>query len=237
MAEPGGENIQYCIRCGTCCMKGGPTVHHEDKEILLHGHVGHEHLVTVRTGETVYNPVSGRCEAVSGEMIKVRGKGREWACFFYDDSESGCSIYEERFLECSLLKCWDPSGLMSVIGKNTIVRADIINRGDPIMSVIEAHDRECSCIEFEDLISAVIRGDKETEARAMLGELIRKDMSMRAYSISELGLKPEFELFIFGRPLSQLLEGRGLSVSFPKEFTTRHPKKSTKTTGDPEKGF
>ena len=220
------RTIHSCVRCGTCCMKGGPTLHHEDKSVLLSGHVGHEHLVTIREGETVYNPVSGKSEPVSREIIKVREKGKDWTCYFYDGKENSCAIYGERFLECRLLRCWDPSGLISVIGKDTIVRADIINMGDPIMTVIEAHERECSCREFEDLISAVIRGKRETEARAKLGELICKDISMRSYSISELGLKPEFELFIFGRRLSELLKGRGLSVRFPDEgATSHHPQK------------
>lgn len=210
-------------------MRGGPTLHQEDKKILLSGCVGHQHLVTIREGEKVFNPVSGGPEPVSGEIIKVRGKGKDWTCYFYDEKETSCKIYGDRFLECRLLKCWDPSGLISVIGRNNIVRADIINRGDPVMSVIEAHNRECSCREFEDLISAAIRGRKEAEARARLSELIRKDMSMRSYSISELGLNPEFELFIFGRPLFELLKGSGLSVCFPDEGTTAsHPKKRMK---------
>jgi Fe-S-cluster containining protein len=223
------RNMHSCVRCGTCCMKGGPTLHHEDKNVLLSGYVGHEHLVTIREGETVYNPVSRKSEPASREIIKVRGKGKDWTCFFYDGKENSCSIYGERFLECRLLKCWDPSELISVIGKNTIVRADIISRGDPIMKVIEIHDRECSCREFEELVSAVIRGKKETGARAKLGELIRRDTSIRSYSISELGLKPEFELFIFGRCLSELLKARGLSIRFPDEgITTGHPRKSSK---------
>jgi Fe-S-cluster containining protein len=226
MQSPAAKNINSCTRCGTCCKKGGPTLHYEDKKVLLSGHVGHQHLVTIREGETVYNPVSGSPEAASGEMIKVRGKGKGWACYFYDEKESSCRIYGDRFLECRLLKCWDPSGLISVIGRNNMVRADIINRGDPILSVIEAHDRECPCREFEELISAAIRGKKVAGVRARLSELIRKDMSMRSYSISELGLKPEFELFIFGRPLSVLLKARGLTVRFSDEgVTTRHCKK------------
>jgi len=226
MRDRVAKNIHSCVKCGTCCMKCGPTLHYEDEKVLLSGHVGHEHLVTIREGETVYNPVSERAAPVSGEIVKVRGKGKDWTCYFYDRKENSCSIYAERFLECRLLKCWDPSGLMSVIGKNTIVRADIINRGDPIINVIEAHEQECSCREFEELISAVMHGKKEAGARARLIELIRKDMSMRSYSISELGLKPEFELFIFGRRLSELLKGRGLSVRFFDEgVITPHRKK------------
>jgi Fe-S-cluster containining protein len=220
------KKMQSCVRCGICCVKGGPTLHHEDKKVLLSGRVGHEHLVTIKDGETVYNPVSGRSEPSPREMIKVRCKGKDWTCFFYDAKNHSCSIYGERFMECRLLKCWDPSDLISVIGKNTIVRADIINRGDQIMSVIETHDRECSCREFEELVSAVIRGKKEAGARAKLGELIRRDASIRTYAISELGLKSEFELFIFGRRLSELLKGRGLSVRFPKYAGARVRHKS-----------
>ncbi len=50
-------NITECIRCGTCCKKGGPVLHHEDKDILRGGHVGYEHLVTLRKGEQAYNPI------------------------------------------------------------------------------------------------------------------------------------------------------------------------------------
>ena len=226
MRNPLPKDIQSCMRCGTCCMKGGPTLHRGDEKVLLSGYAGHEHLVTIRQDETVFDPVSEKSLPAAGEMIKVRGKGKDWTCFFYNERESACRIYGERFLECRLLKCWDPSGLMSVIGRNNIVRADIINPGDPILRVVEVHERECSCREFEYLVSSAIRGRGEAGARARLTEIIRKDMSIRSYAVSELGLRPEFELFVFGRPLSELLKGRGLSVRFLGDgVAARKPKK------------
>lgn len=64
-----------CIRCGTCCKKGGPTLHHEDKAVLLAGQVGNRHLVTIRKGELVFDPRHEDLRPAEREMVKVRGKG------------------------------------------------------------------------------------------------------------------------------------------------------------------
>jgi Fe-S-cluster containining protein len=203
-----------CIRCGTCCLKGGPVLHREDKKILLAGHAGHQHLITIRKGELALNPVSGKLEPVPQELIKVQGKGKDWACCFYNKKEASCAIYTHRFIECRLLKCWDTSELMPVIGKNTIIRADIINSDDPIMRIIETHEQVCPYLEVENLISDLSRSTDKSKNLAKLTELVRKDLSVRSYAIEELGLKAEFELFIFGRPLFKVLSDRGLSVHF-----------------------
>ncbi len=55
----------YCIRCGTCCMKGGPVLHQQDKAILLEGYAGHQHLITLRKGEMAYDPVTNRLERIN----------------------------------------------------------------------------------------------------------------------------------------------------------------------------
>jgi hypothetical protein len=196
-------------------MKGGPVLHQEDKTILLTGHVGYEHLITIRKGEPAYNPVSGKLEQITREIIKVSGKGDDWACFFYHEKDALCNIYGQRFLECRLLKCWDTAAIMRVIGRGTLCRTDIINRGDPILQMIEAHEQECSAVEVESLIVAASAGSDNKKSRARLAEFVARDTSMRAYAISELGLKAEYELFIFGHPLSKFLANRGLAVLSP----------------------
>src|SRR4030042_1349731 len=201
-----------CIRCGTCCMKGGPALHQEDKNTLLAGHVGHQHLVTIRKGELAFNPVSDKLEPVPRELIKVQGKGKGWTCCFYNKKEASCAIYAHRFIECRLLKCWDTSKLISVIGKNTIIRADIINPNDPILKVIETHEQECPYKEAGNLILNLSHEADKSKTLSKLTELVRKDLSIRSYAISELELKKEFELFIFGRPLFKVLSAHGLSV-------------------------
>lgn len=206
------ENRNSCIRCGTCCLKGGPTLHHEDKGILLDGYVGHQHLVTLRKGEMAYDPVQDVVRPVDRELIKVRGKGNDWSCCLYDRQSSSCTVYEHRFLECRLLKCWDPSELLSVIGKETIRRTDIINAGDPIVKVIKTHERECPLDAVQELISRFSRKADKSKTAARLNELVRKDSALRSYAISELGLRKEYELFIFGRSLFTVIKSQGIPV-------------------------
>ena len=193
-------------------MKGGPILHHEDKKILRAGHIGYQYLITVRKGEIAYNPIKEKLEPVHKEIVKVAGKGENWSCVFYDAEKASCAIYSHRFLECRLLKCWDTSEIMSIIGRNTIIRADIINPDDPIMNVIESHERECSYQEVETLFSALYKKEEKSAPLKRLTELVRKDLSIRSFALSELRLKAEFELFIFGRPLFKVLKDRGLTV-------------------------
>jgi hypothetical protein len=200
------------MRCGTCCLKGGPALHHEDKKILLAGYAGHQHLVTIRKGEMAFNPLRNILEPVKKELIKVKGKGDDWACYFYDEKQSSCNIYENRFLECCLLKCWDTSEIISLIGKNNITRADIINPGDPIMKLIEEHEQECPFNEINALVSGLYSGKEKSKNLSQLSEFVRKDFAIRSYAVAELGLMEEFEMFIFGRPLYKGFNDRGLKV-------------------------
>jgi len=210
-------NITSCIRCGTCCLRGGPVLHREDRHILLSGRVGHADLITVRKGELAYNPLNNRLEQVTRELIKVAGKGDGWACCFYDEEASSCMIYGGRFLECRLLKCWDTSGLLSVIGKDTIRRSDIINPNDPIMDVIEMHEADCPAGEVNDLISRMSSARSDKEIMCRLSAVVVRDISIRSYALSELGLEREYELFIFGRPLEKIISDRGVSVRFSED--------------------
>ena len=201
-----------CIRCGTCCKKGGPSLHREDKEILLGGHIKRENLITIRKGELALFPFSGRPEPIEKELIKIAGKGKGWVCCFFDEKESFCAIYRHRPLECRLLKCWDTAKLLSVVGKDTMTRADILNEDDPIMGFIEAHEQECSISMAEDLISELLEKNDAQEALAKLTVLVQQDLDIRSKAISEFGLSLGAELFLFGRPLFKVLSARGFQL-------------------------
>jgi hypothetical protein len=45
-----------------------------------------------------------------------------------------------------------------------------------------------------------------------LSELIQKDIALRSYALSDLELKPDYELFIFGRPLMRIVKDSGFVV-------------------------
>lgn len=191
-------------------MKGGPALHKEDKKLLLAGHIKYDQLATVRKGEPAYSPVSGGLEPVKKELVKIAGKGKTWECLLYDNQSSSCRIYRHRPLECRLLKCWDTSGIISVIGKNTLSRIDIIGKDNPALRFIEMHERECPVQAAEDLVSALLVKNEDPKSIAKLTALIHQDLAIRSRAISEFGLSLGVELFYFGRPLLKIVGSRGV---------------------------
>lgn len=207
-----------CVRCGTCCLNGGPALHKKDLDILRAGTIEYRHLVTIRAGETALTPLTGKAEPVTGELVKIAGSGGAWACFFLNRADNSCRIYENRPLECRLLKCWEPDELLAVIGHETIIRTDIINPNDPVRKLLEIQERECPGLEIKELIMSVLR-DKDGRAAglARLDEFVRRDLAIRASAVEEFGLPVEVELFLFGRPLFIILESHGFSVDEDKD--------------------
>jgi len=191
-------------------------LHQEDKEILLAGNIAYQHLITIRKGESAYNPITARVEPVLHELIKVGSlDGNNWSCRFFRAGDASCEIYADRPLECRLLKCWDTAALMPVIGKDTLARTEIINPADPIIPLFELHNRECACRDIDNLVAALAAAaDSEAESACLAGltEFVRRDLTIRAYAHAELGLPAAVELFVFGRPVFILLRARGLSV-------------------------
>ncbi|TAL26828.1 MAG: YkgJ family cysteine cluster protein [Nitrospirae bacterium] len=203
------DNRTPCKRCGTCCMKGGPALHKEDKKLLLAGHIKHEQLVTIRKGEPAYSPKSGKLELIKKEIVKISGKGKTWECLFYDKQKSSCRIYRHRPLECRLLECRDTARLISVIEKNTITRIDIVNSKEPICKFIRMHEAECSVQKAEDLISKLPGAKDKAGVMEKLSSLAKRDLEIRQKAVSELNLSLETELFYFGRPLFKILSSMG----------------------------
>ncbi len=121
-------------------------------------------------------------------------------------------IYSHRPLECRILKCWDTRELLSVIGKDTLKRSDIINPGDPILKLIEDHEETCSVLEMETILSTFSEESDNATPLNKLAELVRKDLYIRSKAVSVFALPLAVELFILGRPIFALLACRGIAV-------------------------
>lgn len=195
----------HCIRCGTCCQKGGPTLHNKDKKLILEGHLGYHHLITIRKGEPAFNPLSNQLEPVRHELVKVAGKGKTWACLFYDEKKASCTIYKHRPLECRLLTCWDTSKILPVIGKDTLSRADIILPSDPVLQLVKAHEKKCPVTKAVTLVSTLKKKNNDPKSLAKLKTLFQQDIDIRSKAVSEFKLSLAVELFYFGRPLFKIL--------------------------------
>jgi len=200
-----------CIRCGSCCQAGGPVLHQEDLAVIRSGHASHHHLTTIRKGEPARNPVLGQVLPAVDEIVRVSGQNKSWSCPFYEQgADVGiCTIYEHRFLECRTLKCWDPDDILDIFGKDTVRREDLLNPRDPLLDVIALHERECPFSQVEPLVKTICEGGA---GMAELTDLVNRDLAVRLYALSELGLDPGLEMFVFGRPVFKSLSTRGFQV-------------------------
>ena len=203
-----------CERCGTCCKKGGPALHDEDKKLLEQKYIDRENLITIRKGEPVFSLEENMVEWTENEIVKLKGTRAEWSCIYYEQEHSSCSNYQHRPLECNLLKCWDTTELEAIAGKRLLNRIDIISENEPVMNYIQRHEKECSLIILRKLMTQSQK-TFENNILAELTELVNKDLAIRSEVLADLNLTLDLELFYFGRPVFKILSQFGL---IPREI-------------------
>jgi len=200
-----------CKRCGICCQKGGPALHGQDLDLLRDGRLPMENLISIRRGELAHNPLSGAIEPVVAELVKIRGTGQDWSCCYYEPSSKGCTIYGKRPLACGVLKCWQPEGILALVGQDLLSRLDILEEQDPLRPLVLEHERLCPCPDMGEVQKNL--AEQKDSALPSLELLVNKDLAFRDRVVKEFNLLLAHELFLFGRPLFQLLQPFGVLVS------------------------
>lgn len=198
-----------CYQCGNCCKEGGPALHTGDIELVKNGGIPVSSLITIRKGELGLHPVSGKIQPVAAELVKIVGTGRNWVCCYFDEAK-GCTVYDTRPVACRALKCWDTEEILGLVEKDTLSRIDLLEHDDPLIPVINEHERICPCEDLQTVHSGI--GLVTDELRKKLDKRVRDDLRFRARVILDFELKVSEELFYFGRPLFQLLQQLGVGV-------------------------
>lgn len=209
--------VLQCKRCGTCCINGGPVLHHEDLPLLKQGIIKTEQLLVLRQNEPAYQPISNTIEPAICEMLKIQGKTGRWECFFYDPEQKGCTIHHNRPLECRLLYCQDPTNLLAVIGKNCLTRFDLIPETDPARPFIKTQED----YRWKD-INSLPATPAPLQVQQTL-ETLKADLDLRQQAINTLQLSLAQELFYFGRPMFQGLNHPTLLADFRNGELHLHP--------------
>ncbi len=199
-----------CRQCGNCCKEGGPALHLQDLELVKTGKIPVNSLITIRKGELVENPLTGKIQPVTVELVKIVGTGRQWDCCYYNE-DSGCTVYADRPQACRVLKCWDTEAILALVEKDTLSRFDILDKGDPLIQVILEHERICPCDDLGFIQDNL--GNLSDAKKDELEKRVRSDLHFRTRVIGDFHLKVSEELFYFGRPLFQLLQQLGGRVS------------------------
>ena len=203
-----------CVRCGTCCRKGGPVLHAGDRELFAPGSSGVDggralelsDLLTLRRGEPVLDPVTGAVERLSAECLKIKGRApRDWTCRFFREESASCGIYRTRPAQCRVLDCQAPEALAAMYRTQRLTRLDLIPEGHPLTGLIGAHEEMAPAGRAVDLAQALARGEGSGEERAKLARLLDADRTLRRLAMERAGIGPEDLDFLFGRPLVEVL--------------------------------
>lgn len=205
------EPRTHCIRCGTCCMKGGPTLHWEDAALFKNGILKISCVYTIRKGEMVYDNIRESFFILQEEIIKIKGKDNKWTCMFYNDDQKACTIYQHRPIECRLLKCWDTRELEGIFLKKLLQRKHLISPDDPILEILAAHERRCSYVLLEQSVKILGSQDSENAVKKVL-DLLQYDYYFRPFIVEKLKMGQEEIDFLFGRPLVTTISMFGLQV-------------------------
>jgi Fe-S-cluster containining protein len=200
------------VRCGTCCLKGGPTLHLEDVGMLENSIIRRADLYTIRQGETVFNNIEGKTRVLAEEMIKIKGTEERYSCIFYDDIQKGCTIYANRPIECRVLKCWDTKEIKAISGKSTLCRQHLIPPNTPLAHIIAAHEQRCAYMMIETWIRKIGGPDATKAVEKIIGAL-QFDHYLRPFIAKKSELPIEEMDFFFGRPLTTTINMFGLQVT------------------------
>ncbi len=201
------DQVTECRQCGTCCKNGGPALHFEDTVLLQSGGIPLTSLIALRKGELAHNPVAGRVQPLSVELVKLRGVGRSWHCLYYSEVR-GCTIYAHRPHACRTLKCWDTGEILRLVETRALDRITILGKDHQMVPLIREHEANCPYGLLADLYAGKDRLDKGDKKK--LEELVRYDLGFRNRVVRENNIDLSLELFYFGRPLFQLLQPLGV---------------------------
>ena len=200
----------HCIPCGECCLKGSPSLHTKDLELIAKGDIEREILYTIRRGELVRDNIQGKMAIIDQEMIKLKEQQRErGGCFLYNEREKACLKYEKRPIQCSALKCWNTNEFLEVHRGPKLTRREVID-DRVLLGLITEHEEKCSYLTLKKHVDE-IRTIGESAVDEILG-MLKFDYHLRPFVSQKLSVPLDEMDFIFGRPLMTTIDMFGLKV-------------------------
>lgn len=197
-----------CTRCGTCCKKGGPAFHQQDRLLIEKGIILSKDLYTIRKGEPVYDNVKEQTLSAESDIIKIRSRKGSRACIFFDETEKHCDIYDNRPLECKVMKCWDTREIERIYRQNRLTREDILGEIRGLWDLIQYHQTRCDYEKFGFLLIKDSDNGKANDMSALIDEITRYDTGFRELMAEKSGIDPEMLDFLLGRPVTVVVSGQ-----------------------------
>jgi Fe-S-cluster containining protein len=201
--------LDHCQQCGTCCRKGGPAIHQEDKKLLENGYIPLRYLFTIRKNEPVYDNVQGCIISAESDIIRVKSRKNSNTCVFFDSEHNKCTIYKNRPIECRTLECWNTRKIEETYCKERLSRQELLTDTPHINQLMKYHEQRCAYKLIKELIHQL---DQEKNILHSIREILAFDNHFRLLAIEKSICKTDIMEFLFGLPLYQTLPRLGLKV-------------------------
>lgn len=208
------DTIRSCIRCGTCCEKGGPAFHMGDRHLIQDGVIPSGDLYTIRKDEPVYDNVKGFIFPAPSDIIKIKSKSNSPACTEYDEKNRRCTIYKNRPIECRILQCWNTREIEKRYATDRLTRKDLLLTMDDIWRLVSDHQKRCDYAAINRFMDLFGQAPPKT-VPAAVQEMVRYDIHFRNLLAEKGGIDPALMDFLFGKPLKETLLRYGVRVKTP----------------------
>ena len=205
----------YCLKCGTCCRKGSPSLYQEDLPLVLRGAIKRTDLMTLRKGEIGFSNEQNDLIQLSREQVKIQEKPGTRECLFFQSESGACGIYENRPLQCRTLECWNPEDFQRLERGRPLSRRDLFAPLDPVLPVIKAHEEKCDLMHLEKELQRA--GDQQKDGQDRVMEGLGFDRHAREFLGETYGFRPEHLVFLLGRPLMEVVASLGYRISLDPE--------------------
>ncbi|NOY64868.1 MAG: YkgJ family cysteine cluster protein [Nitrospirae bacterium] len=197
-----------CKRCGECCRRSSPTLHLEDRALVLRGVIPFRYLYTLRKGEKAFDNLNQTLVNLQEELIKVKEKGDTRECIFFDPLSSSCTIYEHRPLQCRVFLCSRPEHSKALSKRKKLQRTDLVSNPE-ILTIIDAHNQRVDMAYFIETLESLSNSDRIRDETV---ELILYDLHFREFIKEKLPLNPDEIQFYLGRSLYEILKDFGIEL-------------------------
>jgi Fe-S-cluster containining protein len=201
--------LDHCQQCGTCCRKGGPAIHQEDKKLLENGRIPLKYLFTIRKDEPVYDNVQGCIILAGSDIIRIKSHENSNTCVFFNSEHNNCTIYDNRPKECRTLECWNTREIEEIYSKGRLSRQELLTDTPHINQLIKYHEQRCAYKLIKELIHQL---DQDKNILHSIREILAFDNHFRLLAIEKSVCKTDIMEFLFGVPLYQTLPRLGLKV-------------------------
>lgn len=209
--KPGRDAIRFCIRCGTCCEKGGPAFHTDDKHLVQDGIITSRNLYTIRKGEPVYENVKGFLFPASSDIIKIKSRSQSSACVFFDAEHRRCTIYDHRPMECRVLECWNTRAIEEIYAADRLTREDLLADMADLRRLVSDHQERCDYAVITRYLGPIGGTPPKTLPTGIL-EMVGYDIHLRRLLVEKGNMDPDIMDFLFGKPLAETLQRYGVRV-------------------------